>query len=59
MENVHLPAPKTNFVQDILVSADKPIFATSSDEMKLIKNGIIVEGETEMMAVRWKVLLNK
>lgn len=56
---MHLPAPKTNFVQDILVSADKPIFATSSDEMKLIKNGIIVEGETEMMAVRWKVLLNK
>ena len=39
--------------------ADKPIFATSSDEMKLSKNGITVEGETEMMAVRWKVLLIK
>lgn len=54
-ENVHLPAPKTHFVQDILLSADTLIFATSSDEIKLIKNGIIVERETEMMAVRWKV----
>ena len=54
-ENVHLPAPKIHFVQDILLSADTPIFATSSDEIKLIKNGIIVERETEMMAVRWKV----
>ena len=54
-ENVHLPAPKTHFVQDILLSADTPIFATSSNEIKFIKNGIIVERETEMMAVRWKV----
>lgn len=54
-ENVHLPAPKTHSVQDRLLSADTPIFATSSDEIKLIKNGIIVEWETEMMAVWWKV----
>ena len=32
-----------HFVQDILLSADTPIFATSNDDMKLIKNGIIVE----------------
>ena len=52
---MHLPAPKTHSVQDRLLSADTPIFATSSDEIKLIKNGIIVDWETEMMAVWWKV----
>ena len=52
---MHLPAPKTHFVQDILLPAGTPIFATSSDKIKLIKNGIVVEPETEMIAVRWKV----
>ena len=55
-ENVRLPVPKTRFIQDILLSADTSLFATSSDKIKLIKSEIIVERETEMMAVRWKVL---
>ena len=53
---MRLPVPKTRFIQDILLSADTPLFATSSDKIKLIKSEIIVERETEMMAVRWKVL---
>ena len=54
-EHVHLPAPKTHFAQDILLSEDTPIVATSSGEIQYIKNGVICERETEMMAVRWKV----
>ena len=54
-ESVHLPAPKTHFAQDILMTNDTPIFATSSSTIQYIKNGVICERETEMMAVRWKV----
>ena len=42
-ENVRLPVPKTRFIQDILLSAGTPLFATSSDKIKLIKSEIIVE----------------
>ena len=45
---MHPPVRKIHFIQDILLSADTSIFATSSDEIKLIKNGIIVEQETKI-----------
>ena len=54
-EKVHLPAPKTHFVQDILLDQDTPIFATSSNEIEFVKNGVTVERETNMMRVRWRV----
>lgn len=54
-EGVHLPAPKTHFANDILLSADTPIFATSSNEIQLVKSGVVLQRETQMMAVRWKV----
>ena len=55
-QEVHLPAPKTHFARDIVLSKDTPIFATSKSEIIFIKNGIIDQRETEMMAVRWKVM---
>ena len=54
-ESVHLPAPKTHFVQDILLEKNTPIVATSSSEIQYFKNGVAVERETEMMRVRWKI----
>ena len=54
-EPVHLPAPKTHFAQDILLSQDTPIFSTSSTQVSFIKNGVISERETEMMRVRWRI----
>lgn len=54
-ECVHLPAPKTHFAADILLTKDTPIFSTSSKELQYVKNGMHCERETEMMAVRWKV----
>lgn len=52
---VHLPAPKSHFSKDILLTKDTPIFATSSETVSLVKNGILLQRETEMMSVRWKV----
>ena len=54
-EPVHLPAPKTHYTQDILLTSDTPIFAKSSSELQFIKHGVICDTETEMMKVRWKV----
>ena len=50
---VHLPAPKSHFSKDILLTCDTPIFCTSSQKLSYIKNGAINERETEMMLVRW------
>ena len=52
---VHLPTPKTHYVQDILLTGDTPIFATSSSELQFIKHGVICDSEIEMRKVRWKV----
>ena len=41
-EHVHLLIPKTHFIQNILLSADKPIFATSSDEIKSVKKELLL-----------------
>ena len=54
-QEVHLPAPKTHFAEDILFDKDTPIFATSKQELIYVKNGIVDTRETEMMKVRWKV----
>ena len=39
-----------------MLSKDTPIFATSKSEIIFIRNGIKDQRETEMMAVRWKVM---
>lgn len=52
---MHLAAPKSYFLQDILLSSGTPIFVTSSNELKLIKSSIIVEWGTEMRTAWWKV----
>lgn len=54
-EVVHLPAPKTHFAQDIEFVKDTPIFCTSKRPLMFIKNGVVDDRETEMMAVRWKI----
>jgi hypothetical protein len=53
---VHLPAPKTHFTEDIEFVKDTPIFCTSKRPLIYIKNGVVDDRETEMMAVRWRVL---
>ncbi len=53
-EPVHLPAPKTHFSQDIQLVMDTPIFCTTKCPLLYIKNGIVEERDTEMMAVRWR-----
>lgn len=55
-EIVHLPAPKTHFSQDIELTKDTPIFCTSKRPLIFIKNGVVDDRETDMMAVRWKII---
>ena len=52
---VHLPAPKTHYARDIVFERDTPIFCTGKQPIIYIKNGVIDERESEMMAVRWKI----
>ena len=52
---VHFPAPKTHYAQDILLTADTPIFATSIRAITRYQNASMAQGETEMVRVRWKV----
>ena len=49
-EVVHLPAPKTHFTQDIELVKDTPIFCTSKRPLIYIKNGVVDDRESEMMA---------
>ena len=49
---VHLPAPKTHYAKDIVFEKDTPIVATGRYPIILVKNGTIVEKDTEMMAVQ-------
>ncbi|PIK38661.1 hypothetical protein BSL78_24510 [Apostichopus japonicus] len=51
---VHLPAPKTHFSQDFVLSGSTPVFATGKNPLIYIKGGQIEERETEMMTVRWR-----
>ena len=52
---VHLPAPKTHYAKDIVFDKDSPIFCTGKQPIIYIKNGMIDQMETDMMAVRWKI----
>lgn len=55
-EIVKLPSPKNHFVLDVCINTDIPIFATSKCRVEYIgKFNSRDEGETAMMAVRWKV----
>ena len=55
-EVVHLPAPKTHFTRDIELVKDTPIFCTSKRPLIYIKNGVVDDRESEMMAVRWHII---
>ncbi len=55
-EVVHLPALKTHFTEDIQFTKDTPVFCISKQPLTYIKNVVADHHETEMMAVRWKVL---
>ena len=52
---VLLPAPKTHYAQDTLLTSDTSIFAISSSELQFIKHAVICDTEAEMMKLRWKV----
>ena len=54
-QEVHLPAPKTHFKQDISFKGDTPIFCTAKEELSFVRAGVLDERETEMMRVRWRV----
>lgn len=54
-QEVHLPAPKTHYKQDISFARDTPIFCTSKEEISFVRGGVLDERETEMMRVRFAV----
>lgn len=56
-QEVHFQAPKTHFVKDISLTTDTPIFCTSKNPLMYIKNGVLDERETDMMRVRWNVIV--
>ena len=53
-QSVHLPTPKTHYSEDICVSADIPIFATSINAITFIGQSNNIAGENDMMETRWK-----
>ncbi|CAB3996967.1 hypothetical protein DSY43_02735 [Paramuricea clavata] len=56
-ETVKLPAPKNQFFSDVVIEKDTPIFATSKSRIAYAgKFHSSDERETEMMAIRWKVI---
>ena len=55
-EVVHLPVPKTHFTRDIELVKDTPVFCTSKRPLIYIKNGVVDDRESEMMAVCWHII---
>ena len=53
-KTVHLAAPKTHFSQDILLSSDIPVFATSIEMIKFVGRSSYVSGENAIMEARWR-----
>lgn len=53
-EPVHLPAPKSHYSKDILLTSDIPIFCTSAHQIVYVRGGAVDDRETEMMSVRWR-----
>lgn len=51
---VHIPTPKTHYAEDIEVTSDIPIFATSIGPIKFVGRSNDCAGEDEMMACRWR-----
>ena len=52
---VHVPASKTHFAQDVSIDRERPIFFTGKGPMMFVKNGQIDDGQSDMVACRWKV----
>ena len=53
-QSLHLAAPKTHFSQDILLTSDIPIFATSIGMVEFVGSSTDIRGENSMMANRWR-----
>ena len=55
-QTVHFPAPKSQYLKDICLENDTPVFATSKGEIEYIgKYNSRDERETEMMQARWRI----
>ena len=52
-DTISIPASKTHFRQDLRLSVDCPIFATSKYRLIYIHGGSVDQRETEMMNARW------
>ena len=52
---LHFPAPKSHYRKNIFLVKDIPVFATSTERLSLVKGGMVMEKETEMMSVRGHV----
>ena len=55
-QTINSAAPKTHFAQDIILSGDKQIFATSIEMVQFSGKSNYLQGENAMMAARWKEL---
>ena len=53
-QTVHLAAPKTHFIQEIILPGDIQIFAAIIEMVQLIDRSNHVQGENAMIAARWK-----
>ena len=54
-QTVHLATPKSHYAQDIILSSDIPVFATSISMIKFSGSRIAnVKGENAMMEARWR-----
>ena len=51
---VHIPTPKTHYAEDIEITSDIPIFATSIAPITFTGKSTNPAGEDAMMAARWK-----
>ena len=51
-QEVHLPALKTHYKQDLSFKGDTPIFCTSKDELSFVRGGVVDDRETDMMRAR-------
>ena len=45
-QEVHLPARKTHYKQDISFKGDTPIFCTAKDELSYVRGGVLDKRET-------------
>ena len=50
---VHFSVPKTHYAQDVVFDKDTPFFCMSKSEIISLRNSVVDDRVTEMMAVRW------